>query len=599
MPDSRPKNYVEFYLNLHFPQIKLKLINGEYEILRIEFNNIRIQFETRPVANNIYFLIKTQEIKMFGSYYETALKDGTYDLVPLVKSRNQNSDDMLIEFSFESNPIEIENVEFSINAKVSSLEIIYEKTSITEMLRFFKTDLIDFEEYSGNLSKKLKENVWSTAGVLFAVDNHKQFHVHAELSSPYFIIPMSGTSKLKQGNSIVFFLGKTIIKSDLQNHHNNSNSLNRSVNLKDFKDLTDKQKRELIEETFYDKLKLEVKDVQVMLVPDSCDLNDYLKNINYDTRYHLLYPVSTENTLFLSINPKYKKLPKLKIDAKCPSVHLHFSDNKIIKLAEFMQKLPLPEMPKTSTTKLNIQPSSVSIGATSNNKFKHQMSVSEENSTTVQTATLNEKDDEWDGPFYAPHDINGDPIPNYTHILVNFKMDDFQIDLKVSDDHLCSLSESNERDYLNLIFNKIELNLAITKYGFHLDSKLGQLKLVDKLHYMNDSQHYTEILSSKTSKELISLKLRQVDSQAPNFMQMYANTLFSVLFTFRSIQLVAHRTGIIYFLKYGKKITDNINFNKSSTSTVNNNELTVPASTDHLVCVFVYLNFDLIIRLHI
>ena len=106
-------------------------------------------------------------------------------------------------------------------------------------------------------------------------------------------------------------------------------------------------------------------------------------------------------------------------------------------------------------------------------------------------------------------------------------------------------------------------------------------------------------MSSKTSKELISLKLRQVDSQAPNFMQMYANTLFSVLFTFRSIQLVAHRTGIIYFLKYGKKITDNINFNKSSTSTVNNNELTVPASTDHLVCVFVYLNFDLIIRLHI
>ena len=114
---------------------------------------------------------------------------------------------------------------------------------------------------------------------------------------------MSGTNKLKQGNSIVFFLGKTIIKSDLQNHHNNSNSLNRSVNLKDFKDLTDKQKRELIEETFYDKLKLEVKDVQVMLVPDSCDLNDYLKNINYDTRYHLLYPVSTENTLYLSINP--------------------------------------------------------------------------------------------------------------------------------------------------------------------------------------------------------------------------------------------------------------------------------------------------------
>jgi hypothetical protein len=117
-------------------------------------------------------------------------------MVTLVSSRHKTNEEAavkcenkLLTFSFETNPIKIENAEFSIETKVSSLEIFYEKTSITEILRFFKTDLIDFEEYA-NLGKKLKDNVWSTAGLIFAVDNHKQFHVKAELSSPYFIIPV-------------------------------------------------------------------------------------------------------------------------------------------------------------------------------------------------------------------------------------------------------------------------------------------------------------------------------------------------------------------------------------------------------------------------
>ena len=216
-----------------------------------------------------------------------------------------------------------------------------------------------------------------------------------------------------------------------------------NLNENDMIDNSDKKNIDDLIENFYDKLKLQVKDVQVMLVPDSCDLNEYLV-INSNKSYHLLYPVSTENTLYLSIDPKFKKLPKLKIDAKCPSIRLRFSNNKIIKLAEFLQKLPLPEMPKSSST-TTITSSNKSTAPIT--KMKQQASIVEE--TTKITTSTNEIDNEWDGPFYTPRDpkeMNGPPIPNYTHILVNFKMDGFHIDLNNNE-----ASRDLEQDYLSLI----------------------------------------------------------------------------------------------------------------------------------------------------
>ncbi len=145
------------------------------------------------------------------------LKNGkNHQLVPVVKSRlagesvfqeqstdagqitmstklpNEDDKDVFFTFCFETKPIKINDVElvsipeFSIRTRVSSLEISYEKTTITELLRFFRSDLIDFEEV-----KKIRD-VWTRAGLIYAVENHKQFHIKAELSSPYFIIPVKG-----------------------------------------------------------------------------------------------------------------------------------------------------------------------------------------------------------------------------------------------------------------------------------------------------------------------------------------------------------------------------------------------------------------------
>lgn len=160
-PDQRPLNYIEFRFVLNLPRITLKFMNGNYAILNATFANISSLFEMRPVANSVYFLLNTQSIELDGIYYKDSLKNSETRLVPIIKSDSalsnaavhkgfqlpvENASQMLFTFCFETNPTEIENVEFRVRAKVSSVEVFYEKTFITELLRFFRTDLIDFEE---------------------------------------------------------------------------------------------------------------------------------------------------------------------------------------------------------------------------------------------------------------------------------------------------------------------------------------------------------------------------------------------------------------------------------------------------------------------
>ena len=126
VPDVRPRHYVEFCLELTFPLISLKLINAKSEILRVYFTEITTKFETRPVANNIFFCLNTKGIEVRGIYYNESLKKGetTNEMVTLVSSRSANNQNvtsqhqqqqqqqMLLTFSFETNPIEIETACF-------------------------------------------------------------------------------------------------------------------------------------------------------------------------------------------------------------------------------------------------------------------------------------------------------------------------------------------------------------------------------------------------------------------------------------------------------------------------------------------------------
>ena len=570
--NNLPVNYVELRFILNFPFISLNLKSGGYKILQLDLIDIVSQFELRPIKNNVYFLLNTRGVNLYGVHYKDNLKSGNNKMVPIVKSRNEQkkgikkpttdapvtllasekAKDVLFTFCFETNPLKIENVEYSIRTRISSLEVFYEKTAITELLKFFKTELIDFDEV-----KKIRE-AWSRAGLIYAVENHKQFHVKAELSSPYFIIPVKGTCT-EEGNSIVFFLGETLIQSEVQPKRTNYTPV-------DIKDL---------EANFYDKFLLDVKNIQVIFTPKNVNWYEYLNSSSaLDYKYHILYPVSTSNKLYLSINPSYKKLPKLKIDALCESIRLNFSDSKIIKIADFVQNFPLPEIPKSSPSSTALAPVVANPVAQKKpaepNPKKQTLAANEPVSDTdalkksfkildsENNSHLVEPDDEWDGPFNRPAHINGDPIPNYSQIAFMFTIDKFMIDLRNSSDLF--LDTAFEKEYLEFIFNSIKIDFAITKYGISFRAGLGDLKLTDKIHSSKES-NVTEVLSSSSLtnlNQIIKFYFRQVEKEAPNFKTLYNKILTNILFDCSNIHVSCHREVIIDFINFAKRITDNI-----------------------------------------
>lgn len=600
-----PTNYIKFRLVLNLPLITLSLKNANAIILKATFNNIATLFDVRSLSNSVYFLLNTQSINIDGIYYKDSSlqKQGftNHKLVPIVNSlvnaagssppssptssgklvlpveqTSSANNNMLFSFCFESDPPTMENVEFRINLCVQSVEIFYERTFLTELLRFFRTDLIDFEEV-----KKIKE-VWSKAGVIYAVENHKQFHINAELSSPYFILPIKGTchwtpdddtatDALKENTLIVFYLGKTTIQSQV---------MEKKVNYTptDIKDL---------EQNFYDKLNLSVSDVQIVMIPhkgEKLNLNDYINTDGF--KYHIIYPISTQNTVYLSINPSYKKLPKLKLDATCSSIRFNFSNAKIVKLSQFAQCFPLPEVPKTSSGTGTVVSTTESKKPTPQSASGAKPNKSEDVSTpipNVNESTDIEPDDEWDGAFTLPKYINGDPICNYCQILCKFRIADFSIDLNESAVLPAgSISTNIDREYLRLVFDGIKIDFSITKFGMCFRAGLADLKLIDKLHRTAYNEH-TEILSSSSTidsqNRIIKLYFRNVEQDAPNFSTLYSNILTNILFETSSIHLACHRTAIVYLIKYLKSITDNLMIaNKKSIPSVEENPSTATAA---------------------
>ena len=561
---NRPLNYVQFRLILNFPLISLSLKNSQYEIICLKLKSIISRFDLKPVQNSVYFLLNTQGLELYGVHYNTDRIDSANAdriMVPIVKSSHEyknldvpatylaseNAKDMLLVFCFETNPLKYENSEFSIRTKIAALEVYYEERPLSELLRFFKTDLVDFGEV-----RKIKE-VWSKAGVIYAVENHKQFHIIAELASPYFIIPAKGTCT-QSSDSIVFFLGKTLIQSRVQPKMNN---------------YTPESVQDL-EKNFYDKLSMSVKEVQVLLVPANVDWKSYFDNYKQLNHcYHLLYPITTKNYLYLSINPSYKKLPKMKLEAECSSIRLNFSDQKIISLYEFVRNFPLPQIPKMPNSSPNQPVSFVNQPSAQlhSSSRRTDTDAKKADSSIIVMPSIDqdqvEPDDEWDGPFNLAKYINGDPIPNYSQISCWFTITDFTLDLN-----------KNQSEYLHFVFKSIKIDFVVAKYGIFLRSGLEDLKLIDKLHQsishdqgqQQEQQQeqqltYTEILSSSSkqnSNQIIKFYFRQIDPEAPNFSALYSKIITNVLFDCSNIHVKCHRTAIVYFVDFFKSTFEQI-----------------------------------------
>ena len=141
--------------------------------------------------------------------------------------------------------------------------------------------------------------------------------------------------------------------------------------------------------------------------------------------------------------------------------------------------------------------------------------------------------------------------------------------------------EPVEYDYLGVNLTKIDLAFSLTKYGFAFKGDLGNLRLLDKKHRTLDNQ-YTEFLSSSSSstENLIKLRFRKVEPEAPNFASLYQNTLSKIWFKCTRIQVVCHRTAIMYFINFGIQLTSHRSLKIAADSNVEPSVEPSAAQTD-------------------
>lgn len=562
--DRRPPSYVEFRFILNFPSVSLKMKIQQEDILKLTCGEILTLFELKPVKNTKYFLINTRSINIDCVYYKEKLGDPSTKMIQMVTSQIgdnppssptlpsdfanrkacEGEDASLFKFCFETNPPKYHNAEFSIRTSIHSLEINYEKTAIVELQRFFRSDFMAEEV-------RRMGDAWSKAGVSFAVENHKQFHLDAKLSSPYFIIPSKGTCVEPGGDLIIIYLGTTKIDSQLQEKR--QGYMPQDINE--------------LEKMFYDKLDLVVNDVQVVFMNSTLDWRSYMKQKKHSNfEHHLLKPISTKNSVYLSINPKYRKLPTVKIAADCPSIYLMLSDKRIIQLFEFFKNLQLPKLPEnelkpsaptgpTITTRTNATSATSATALAARAALANRVQSMRKTKQPIGTI---EPDDAWEGAFRLPTDINGQPIPNYPKVSFTFEIKDFSIEMKAS-----SGRSSTEKEYLKLTLDTITLNLAVTKYGLCIKSALNDLQLIDKVILDSDGNH-TKILSSASDTAFIKFYFRIVEKEAPNFASLYNSTLTAIKFDFNAIQVVCERRAVINLLGYVKGITDKMDLSQNN-----------------------------------
>ena len=262
-----------------------------------------------------------------------------------------------------------------------------------------------------------------------------------------------------------------------------------------------------------------------MFVNSTLDWRSYINNKSSNFEHHLLKPISTKNSVYLSINPKYRKLPTIKIDAECPSIFLKLSDQRIIELFQFFTSLQLPKFAENETFKAAAPTITTRTNATSATtvtaKSTNRMPQSVRKSKQQETIGTIEPDDAWEGAFRLPTDINGNPIANYPKMSFKFEISAFTIELNAN----------ASREYLRLTLDTITLHLAVTKFGMCIKSSLKDLVLVDQ-------PNRTQILSSACDNEiLIKFYLRLVEREAPNFGTLYKSTLTAIKLDFNAIQV--------------------------------------------------------------
>jgi vacuolar protein sorting-associated protein 13A/C len=248
---------------------------------------------------------------------------GTVEQAAHEVGKESDPDNPFFYLKFENKPLD-RRADNALTVKMRSMEIIYHKSYVENIVRFFKPPESELE-LIGALIDVASETIEgirkeTRAGLENALENHKTIDVVLDVKAPIIIVPEDVTAK--QCQHIVLDAGHIAVRSVLADQ-----SALDTVRSKQHKQYDEDDYRQL-ESLMYDRFFVKLESMQLVMGPD---IETCLRSLAVDSpshASHLLERINLDFTLHNSILPKAPNLTKFKITGHLPTLRVNFSDRK-------------------------------------------------------------------------------------------------------------------------------------------------------------------------------------------------------------------------------------------------------------------------------
>ncbi|MCO5580104.1 hypothetical protein L7F22_033970 [Adiantum nelumboides] len=507
------------------------------------------------------------------------------DLEQVEKEVGEESDpdNPFFALRFENKPLD-KRADNALSLKMRSLEIIYHRGYVEEIVRFFKPPESELELIGAliDVASETLEGIRkeTRTGLEHALETHKTIDLDMDVKAPIIIVPEDVTKKECQ--HIVLDAGKISLKSVLADQ----GALD-TVRSKQSKQYTEEDYRQL-EDLMYDRFFVKLESAQLVMGPDlaSC-MKSLHADSEHDHAFHLLERINLDFTLHNSILPKAPNLTKFKMTGHLPSLRVNFSDRKYKTLMAIID-VAIPQLGDSDSSKANSRAGTImelsEVEEEEEPEEEQGRKLGRHSSQPSETFNLSRERrsriaSQMRGDEYvvepASEDVEDDQAEfqdaeDATADRINAHQKNFELHFVV--DRLSgSIYKSNtdplkpDRLLVEAVFEGFLLHLAVYPYHLDVDVGLRSLELEDKIvdqgavfkHLITSKQvddgatkggtvsTETEPKTPPSDKDLVRVKYTRVQTDSPEFMSVYEGIDQTINVDVSTINIMLTRVSVL------------------------------------------------------
>ncbi|KAH1006005.1 hypothetical protein HUJ04_006891 [Dendroctonus ponderosae] len=514
-----PEEFVDKSLSFLLRSLEVELRDDENAVKSVVFTtlkNVKVKLETRVAASAIKAHVAIDHLKTDG------LKQD--DFMPVLvapQEREVKGIKSLLDVSFETNPLD-KSCDQRIHVVAKPLRIIYDASTINKVVDIFKippdSSLDQIQAAASSKLSNVKE--MTSTGLQYAIEQHTRLDIDIVLYAPHIIIPYGGKYE-ELRNVLVIDLGQIKLYSSGQR------SSVMEVRRLYSEGLAQEKIFEKMKLYSYDKFKLELADMQVLIAQGEENWKTYLEH-SASTEMHLLRPFSLNVEYSKCLITDDPRFPLQKVKCELPSIDVSISDARLMLLVALLTSIPFPESEEPPVEPLK------------------------KNKLNGSTTSLLK----WQDKLPAVSK-QGDKEPTeYTQIQlmeVSIQLSEVSVILNQQETLTAAV-----RELATFKVTSLEVELVQRTFDMNVGLLLGSVHLTQ-----NRNDKIIDIISTPTQAGndecLFKVTFIQVDPKSPDFHTTYSSCEASLGVDFSILSIILHQEGLLSLIEFAQSVMDTLN----------------------------------------